>query len=76
MRRIVAFNHVSADGYFASAEGSLDWVLPDDALDEAGVERTAHTDTMLFGRRTYEMFKSFVRSWIGSRRRPSGLATS
>jgi dihydrofolate reductase len=59
MRRIVMFNRVSADGYFASADGNLDWTVPDDAIDQAGAARMKDFDTMLFGRRTYDAFESF-----------------
>jgi dihydrofolate reductase len=61
MRRIVAFNRVSADGYFSAPDGGLGWVVPDEELDRAGAERTGESGpgTMLFGRRTYEMFESF-----------------
>ncbi len=53
------FNRVSADGYFASNSGQLDWTVPDDALDRAGAERMPEVDAMLFGRRTYDAFESF-----------------
>src|ERR1051325_6409186 len=68
MRRILAFNNVSADGYYAAADGGLGWVIQDPELDRAIV---AHADrsaalgsgpdpgTLLFGRRTYEQFESF-----------------
>lgn len=59
MRRIVAFNRVSADGYFAAPDGGLDWVVPEPALDRAAADNLGGADTMLFGRRTYEMFESF-----------------
>ena len=59
MRPIMMFNRVSADGYFASNDGQLDWVVPDDALDQAGASRMHEVDTMLFGRRTYDAFESF-----------------
>lgn len=59
MRRIVMFNRVSADGYFASTDGSLDWTIPDDAIDRAGAASMKDFDTMLFGRHTYEAFESF-----------------
>lgn len=59
MRRIVAFDRVSADGYFASADGTLDWTVPDEAIDRAGAARMDDFDTMLFGRRTYDAFESF-----------------
>jgi dihydrofolate reductase len=59
MRRIVMFNRVSADGYFASADGTLDWTVPDDAIDQAGAAHMSDFDTMLFGRHTYDAFESF-----------------
>ena len=59
MRRIVMFNRVTADGYFAGPDGNLDWVVPDRDLDQAGAAGIPGTDTVLFGRRTYEMFASF-----------------
>ena len=59
LRRIIMFNRVTADGYFAAPDGNLNWVVPDDALDSAGVEAIPSVDTILFGRRTYEMFERF-----------------
>jgi len=53
------FNRVTADGYFAATDGNLNWVVPDDTLDSAGVEAIPSVDTILFGRRTYEMFERF-----------------
>ena len=59
MRRIVTFNHVSADGYFAAPDGNLNWVVSDDDVAAAGVQDMSECDTILFGRRTYEMFEAF-----------------
>lgn len=59
MRRIVAFDRVSADGYFSSEGGGLDWVVPEAELDRAAADNLGSADTLLFGRRTYEMFESF-----------------
>jgi dihydrofolate reductase len=59
MRRIVMFNHVSADGCFAGADGNLDWVVRDDEVDKAAMEGGPGPDTFLFGRRTYELFAGF-----------------
>ena len=33
--------------------------MPDDEIDQAGADATAGFDTILFGRRTYEMFAAF-----------------
>jgi dihydrofolate reductase len=65
MRRIVTYNHVSADGYFAAENGGLGWVVPEDELDRAAAGRLGASDTMLFGRRTYEMFESFWPTVVG-----------
>jgi dihydrofolate reductase len=59
MRRIIAFEHLSADGYFASGDGKLDWTVPDEELDRMGAGNASGADMILFGRRTYEMFESF-----------------
>lgn len=62
MRRIVMFNRVSSDGSFATRDGGLDWVVPEPELDRLGVAGMQSTDTVLFGRRTYQMFAAF---WPG-----------
>src|SRR5918998_3953896 len=59
MRQILMFNHVSADGYFAGADGNLNWVVQDPEIDEAAIKRMASVDTILLGRRTYELFEAF-----------------
>jgi dihydrofolate reductase len=59
MSRIVMFNRVSADGYFADEHGALDWTVPDDQLDQEAASGMPNTGTMLFGRKTYDMFESF-----------------
>jgi len=58
-RKIVVFDRVTADGYFAATDGNLNWAVPDDAIDRAALEGIPGTDTMLFGRRTYDQFESF-----------------
>jgi len=69
MRRIIAFDHVSADGYFATEDGKLDWVVPDEELTQINLRNMAEADTLLFGRRTYEMFESF---WPNATKDPRG----
>jgi len=58
-RRIVTFNWVTADGYFAGPNGNLDWVVPDEEQAKAAAEGVPNFDTALFGRRTYEIFEGF-----------------
>ena len=61
MRRIVMFNWLTADGYFAGPDGNLDWVVPDEAQARAAARDIPGFDTVLFGRRTYELFEGFWR---------------
>jgi hypothetical protein len=48
-RRIVMFNWVTADGYFAGPDGNLDWVVPDEEQAKAAAESIPNFDTVLFG---------------------------
>jgi dihydrofolate reductase len=59
MRRIVAFDKLSADGYFTDGEGKLDWTVPEPEMDKATASGMGSTGAMIFGRKTYEMFESF-----------------
>ena len=59
MRRIVLYDWLTADGYFAAADGTLDWVVPDDEQSRAAADGMPGYDTFLFGRRTYELFEAF-----------------
>jgi dihydrofolate reductase len=61
MRRIVMFNWLTTDGYFAGPDGTLDWVVPEEEQAKAAARDIASFDTVLFGRRTYELFKEFWR---------------
>jgi dihydrofolate reductase len=69
MRRIIAFNRVSADGYFSAPDGNLDWVVPEDQLDKEATRNMSGQGTLMFGRRTYEMFASF---WPQQVENPAG----
>jgi dihydrofolate reductase len=60
-RRIVMFNWVTADGYFAGPNGNLEWVVPDEEQAKTAAEGIPSFDTALFGRRTYELFEGFWR---------------
>jgi dihydrofolate reductase len=60
-RRIVMFSWMTADGYFAGPEGNLAWVVPDEKQTQAAAEGIPGFDTVLFGRRTYELFEGFWR---------------
>lgn len=48
-RRIVIFESMTADGYFAGSDGNLDWVMPDEAQARAAANEIARFDTVLLG---------------------------
>src|SRR5947207_3543067 len=59
MRKIIVFNRVSMDGYFAGPNGELhEWFIQDPEVDKAAHEMM-EADTVLFGRVTYHIFENF-----------------
>jgi len=62
MRRLVVFNHVTLDGYFAGVNGDISWAHKDDKDAEwnAFVADNAKAgDLLLFGRITYELMAGY-----------------
>jgi len=63
MRKIVVFENVSLDGYFTGPNGETDWFAAQPGnqkeSDEFAVDSIKSTDTLLFGRVTYELMASF-----------------
>jgi dihydrofolate reductase len=53
MRRVLYRVAASLDGFIAGPNGEIDWIVPDPTLDFASLY--AGFDTVLLGRRTYEM---------------------
>jgi dihydrofolate reductase len=58
MRKIIMFNRVSLDGFFAGPNGEMDWFIQDPEVDKA-VHEMMRLDSVLFGRVTYQVFESF-----------------
>jgi dihydrofolate reductase len=60
MRKIIAYDRVSADGYFSTPDGKLDWTVPDPEIERGAAASSAQgPGTLLFGRRTYDIFEAF-----------------
>ena len=59
MGRIHMFNRVSADGYFGAPDGNIEWPVQDPELDKYATSGMDDTGAMMFGRKTYDGFKSF-----------------
>jgi dihydrofolate reductase len=63
MRKIIAFENISLDGYFAGPNGETDWFEASRGKD-AGIrdyvnDSVNSVDTLLFGRLTYELMASY-----------------
>ncbi|MGH2397306.1 MAG: dihydrofolate reductase family protein [bacterium] len=63
MKRVTVFNHVTVDGFFAGPNGEIDWfkvIRKDDEWDKfTHAQAKSSGSTLMFGRTTYEMMKSF-----------------
>ncbi|MGH7203902.1 MAG: dihydrofolate reductase family protein [Candidatus Levyibacteriota bacterium] len=59
MRKIVMFNLISLDGFFAGKDGNIDWHQVDEEFNHFAVEQTKTFGAIIFGRTTYQMFESF-----------------
>ncbi len=60
MRKIVAFMHVSLDGFVAGSHGELDWVNLDSEIFSFVEARIAKTDTALYARLTYQLMEALL----------------
>ncbi len=60
MRKLMVFNNVTLDGYFADMNGDMSWAHKQDAEWQAFIADNARGESqMLFGRKTYELMASF-----------------
>jgi hypothetical protein len=59
MRSIILFNMVTLDGFFADANGQIDWHRVDDEFDDYAVDQLKTADGLIFGRVTYELMASY-----------------
>ncbi|GAA1734469.1 dihydrofolate reductase family protein [Isoptericola hypogeus] len=59
MRTVYAFLMTSLDGYHADADGSVDWFVSDPEFDAYTRAQGERIDTIVMGRRTFELMASF-----------------
>jgi len=65
MRKIFLFMMVSLDGYFEGQDHDLSWHHVDEEFNDFAQVQMKEADTILFGRRTYELMESFWPSKAG-----------
>lgn len=59
MRKLIAFNHVSLDGFVCGPNGEMNWIKINDEIFSHVEQRIKQTDTALYGRVTYELMESY-----------------
>ena len=62
MATLSVFDHVSVDGYFAGPRGEIDWfkaIREDDEYSAYTKRQSQSGGTLVFGRTTYELMKSY-----------------
>jgi len=59
MKKLIASNWISLDGYISGPNGELDWILGDGQLAEYETTLMQQVDTTLFGRKTYEQLSQY-----------------
>jgi len=59
MRRIIASEMLSLEGFMEEGRGQLDWFVQDDEMNEYAMKLLESVDTIVYGRKTYEMMAGF-----------------
>jgi dihydrofolate reductase len=73
MRKLIAFNHVSLDGYFTDATGDFTWARgnqDDQEFNTFVAENAKGGGQLLFGRRTYDIMTRFWPTPIAAQHEP------
>src|SRR5690242_8628153 len=60
MGKIITTTWVSLDGFIAGPNGEMDWIIVDEEMGKYEDDIVSASDTLLFGRVTYQ---SFAGSW-------------
>ena len=59
MRKLIAFNHISLDGFVAGPHGEMNWIKIDPELFGHVEQRINQGDTAMYGRVTYQLMESY-----------------
>jgi dihydrofolate reductase len=59
MKKIYLFNMISLDGFFEGPDREIDWHNVDEEFNEFAEQQLNETDTILFGRATYELMANY-----------------
>jgi len=72
MRRLVAFENVTLDGYFAATDGDIGWAhgAPDPEFDAFVADNASGGGQLLLGRKTYELMAGYWPTSLASQQAP------
>ncbi|MBI5530969.1 MAG: dihydrofolate reductase [Candidatus Doudnabacteria bacterium] len=59
MKKIIVFNLVTVDGYFAGPNGEIDWHKVDDEFNDFAIKQLQEAGSLWFGRVTYELMANY-----------------
>lgn len=59
MRRVILFNMVTVDGFFAGPNGEIDWHRVDEEFNEFAAEQLDTAGGLIFGRVTFQLMASY-----------------
>jgi dihydrofolate reductase len=62
MAKIILFNLVTLDGYFEADNADISWHNVDEEFNEFAIAQMKTADTLLFGRKTYDLMQSYWRT--------------
>jgi dihydrofolate reductase len=71
MRKVILFNVTTLDGFFADANGAIDWHVVDEEFHAFGLQQLDSVDTILFGRVTYQLMVSYWPTEAAIKRDPA-----
>lgn len=66
MRKVIASEMLSVEGFMEEERGQMDWFVQDDELNVYAMELLDSVDTIIYGRITYEMMAGFWPNASGS----------
>ena len=67
MRKVIMWNMVTVDGFFEGPNSDISWFMFDEELEKYIKETQKDADTLLFGRKTYQLMAAYWPSeqgWI------------
>jgi dihydrofolate reductase len=75
MGKLVMFNNVTLDGFFAGIDGDIRWFKRDGETREYAIEMARSGNTLLFGRVTYQLMAAYWPSPLAIQNDPSMAET-